>query len=90
MQMAHTTDSIGYPLDPELRQREFHLGDLAALWRGSYDDHERQQRIVQAYHETLAQLYRLGWDSVLDIESELPDALMPEAYMRRHGRLSSS
>ena len=84
--MPHITDPLGYPVDPELRRLEFHLGDLAAQWRSTYGDDNRQAALVHEYHATLGILYAQGWDSVLDSESELPDALMPQEYMRRHGR----
>lgn len=87
--MAHETDAIGYPIDPELRKLEFYLGDLAARWRGSYDRPDVQEALVREYWAVLNQLYALGWDSLLDIESELPDRLMPEEYMRRNSRTRS-
>ena len=80
---AHKTDEIGYPLDPELRELEFHLCDLAGDWRGSHGDSGRQEEIVREYHVTIAKLYTLGWDGILDIECELLDELMPEEYLRR-------
>jgi hypothetical protein len=84
--MAHLTDLSGYPLDPHLRELEFSLGDLAAQWRGSYDSPELQEQIRSEYTATLLKLYELQWDSVLDVESELPDRLMPIEYLKRHGR----
>ena len=84
--MPHLVDSIGYPQDPKLRKLEFQLGDLAALWRGSFEDADRQRHIVDSYHAVLSRLYQLGWDSVLDVESELPDSLMPPEYLRRNRR----
>lgn len=82
--MAHEVTGVGYPVDPELRRLEFLLGDLAAHWRGSYHDPERQQAIVRTYHETLYRLYELGWDAALDMASQLPDNLMLVVYTRRH------
>ena len=84
--MAHTKDQSGYPLDPELRQAEFHLGDLAAMWRDAYGQPEQQEKIVQEYRDVLLRMYALGWESQLDVESELPDYLMPEEYLRRNSR----
>lgn len=84
--MAHATDASGYPLDMELDQLEFRLSDLAALWRGSFGDPAYQDEIVQEYRTILARLYELGWDSVLDIDSELPNKLLPEEYLRRNPR----
>lgn len=77
--MPHDVDNLGYPVDPELRQLESYLGELAARWRGTY-----REDIVQEYHATMSLLYELGWDAILDVESELPDELMPEQYLRRH------
>jgi hypothetical protein len=81
---AHKVDTFGYPVDPELRRLEFLLGDLAAQWRGSYDRPEAQQTIVREYHQTMDMLYNLGWDAELDLESHLPDGLMPEEYVKRN------
>lgn len=80
----HTVDTFGYPVDPELRRLEFLLGDLAAEWRGSYDQPEKQRAIVISYHQTLQQLYDLGWDAELDRESHLPEEYMPEEYIKRN------
>ncbi|MAT98833.1 MAG: hypothetical protein CL608_16945 [Anaerolineaceae bacterium] len=78
---SHETDEIGYPLDPELRALEFHLGDLAAKYRmHKYS----AQKVIKEYHATLTKLYQLGWDAALDVESELPDELMPEEYLKRN------
>lgn len=87
--MTHEKDSIGYPVDPDLRQLEFRLGDLAAKWR-LHESPEQQQKIVQEYHAIMERLYQLGWDSILDVTSELPDELMPEEYLKRHPTLPSS
>lgn len=76
--MAHEVDIFGFPVDPELNRLETHLGNLAALWRSTWD-----QSVVDEYHATMAHLYELGWDGRLDIESELPDRLMPIDYLRR-------
>lgn len=75
---SHEVDEFGFPTDPELRRLEDRLGDLAGMWRGTYDE-----KVVQEYHATMARLYELGWNDVLDMESELPDSLMPEEYLRR-------
>ncbi len=74
----HQVDKFGFPIDPELNRLESYLGELAARWRGTWD-----QEIVKEYHAILAQLYALGWDGRLDIESELLDRLMPEEYLQR-------
>ena len=87
--MSHEKDKIGYPTDPKLRQLEFRLGDLVGEWRGSFDSSLKQEQIVQEYHSTMQLLYDLGWDDILDAESELPDQLMPPEYLRRHPTLDS-
>ena len=76
--MPHEVDIFGFPIDPELNHLESYLGELAARWRGTWD-----QAIVEEYHATLARLYELGWDGRLDIESELPDRLLPKEYLER-------
>jgi hypothetical protein len=88
--MPHLVDKSGYPQDPVLRQLEFQLGDLAERWRGSYGDDEQQRHIIEMYHAILSKLYQQGWDAVLDVESELPDELMPDEYLRRNGRFKHS
>jgi len=84
--MTHATDKSGYPIDPELRRLEFRLGDLAGLWRRMHGDQSQQDALVKEYVIIIAQLYSLGWDAVLDIESELPDRLMPDEYLKRNLR----
>jgi len=83
--MAHAMDEIGYPVDLALRRLEFRLGDLAARWREAYArPGDREHEIHREYVATLERLYELGWDAVLDMESELPDRLLPAEYLRRH------
>jgi len=84
--MAHAKDEIGYPLDPELRRLEFYLGDLAARWRDAFGEPEQQEKIAQEYQDVLMRMYEMGWESQLDVESELPDRLMPKEYLRRNAR----
>jgi hypothetical protein len=76
--MAHEVDDIGFPIDPELRRLEKLVGYLAAKWRHNWDE-----EVVKEYHATIHRLYELGWDGVLDVESELPDELMPQEYLQR-------
>jgi hypothetical protein len=80
----HQVDKIGYPVDPELRRLQIQLCDLAGRWRFYGGDARRQEETVREYHATMAQLYALGWDAVLDVECELLNELMPEEYRRRH------
>ena len=85
--MSHLVNESGYPVDPELFRLESRLSQIAAGWRGARDQPERQAEFVREYHATMAQLITQGWDvrlAGLDPEDTLPDALMPEAYLRRH------
>lgn len=79
----HETDQIGYPVDPKLRALAFRLGDLAAEYRQHLSP-EHDKQLVEECHATIAKLFQLGWDAVLDIESELPDQLKPEEYRKRY------
>ncbi len=81
---AHEIDEFGNPTDPVLRELEFHLCDLAGIWRTKWGSPQRQEEIVQEYHATMAKLYSLGWDGWLDMECKLPKRLMPEEYLRRN------
>jgi hypothetical protein len=60
------------------------LGHLAYRWRGSSSNPELQEQIVLQYHATVQALYELGWDDIIDIDSELPEPLMPERYLMRN------
>jgi hypothetical protein len=81
---AHEVDELRFPVDPELRELEMNLGDLAETWRGNWGNPDRQAEMVREYHATMAKLYALGWDGTIDLECELPEELMPEEYLRRH------
>lgn len=58
---------------------EFKLSDLAALWRGRKDTPEADE-IVRQYHAVLHCMIALGFRDGLDVESKLPDEMMPQAY----------
>ncbi len=84
--MAHQVTRSGFPVDPELLYLEDQPGALAAQWRGTHSQQDRQPAIVQSYHATLVHLSQLGWEpdvANLEYEETSPDALLPEAY-RRH------
>ena len=51
---------------------EDELGDLAVRWRRKPDN-----AIVTMYHQLYKRLVKLGWDQSLDVESRLPNELMP-------------
>ncbi len=63
--------------DNEISSLEDALEDAAALWRGTYSD-----EAIKEYHDIMKQLYELGWDGRLTIQSLLPDRLM---YIKRNG-----
>lgn len=81
---AYQVDEIGLPVDPELRKLELSLSTLAANWRGNWGNPQRQEEIVREYRAVIARLYSLGWNGILDADSELPDELLPEEYVRRN------
>jgi hypothetical protein len=64
---------------------ERELSFLAYTWRGlGPQDSEEASKVVQRYHEVFAELWELGWDGEgLLPDSELPDKLMPEYYLKR-------
>jgi hypothetical protein len=76
--MAHPVDKMGFPLDPQLRRLEGHLGYLAAIWRETHDP-----KILKEYYITVKLLYELGWDGTIDFESMLPPEHMPPEFMDR-------
>jgi hypothetical protein len=65
---------------------ELRLADLANQWRRLHSGGqlEAAQVVAQEYHSTMAKLWALGWDGEgLLPDSELPDSLMPDYYIRR-------
>jgi hypothetical protein len=61
-------------------QMEISLGDIAMRWRGTRDT-EYEKQLVQRYHTILNCMIELGFRQSLTVESELPDELMPSAYL---------
>ena len=53
------------------------LSYLAGLWRRLKTD-----EVAERYHAVLRTLLELGYREWLDVESELPDELMPPEYER--------
>lgn len=55
---------------------------LAMQWRGMNISGNTQKRneVTNQYHHTMRNLFALGWEGVLDIDSELPDQFMPQEY----------
>jgi hypothetical protein len=64
-----------------LNALEQRLSDLAADWRAGTP--EERAVLAVTYAETLDALYAHGWDDLLDVESMLPDAVMPPGYFER-------
>ena len=65
-----------------LGRMEASLAHLAMHWRGTPPPAEEQEAI-RRYRAILTCMLELGLDHPLDIDSELPDELMPEAYFDR-------
>jgi len=71
----------------EIQRLELKLGELAEEWRSSADQ-QKKKALVTEYRTTLRKMFALGYNSWLDIDTELPDELMPEEYIsRRKGGL---
>jgi hypothetical protein len=82
--MSHTVDHLGRPVDPVLRKLEDELQILSRVFRGMRGNPEKQEEIAQEYQKVLEQLYELGWDGSLDLQSELPSKYMPERYLQQN------
>lgn len=65
-----------------LEQMEITLAHLAMHWRG-HPEPNVEKDIVHRYRSILSCMLELGLDHPLDIDSELPHELMPEAYLKR-------
>jgi hypothetical protein len=65
-----------------LEQMETTLAHLAVCWRGMAEQDDADE-IVRRYQSILTCMLDLGLDHPLDIDSELPDELMPPAYFTR-------
>jgi hypothetical protein len=65
----------------DIQKLEHKISELAMRWR---EQPEKREAIRREYHATLDTLYSLGWDEILDIDCELPEADMPHEYKRRH------
>lgn len=66
---------------------EHKISELAMRWRGQP---EKRDEIKKEYHKTIAVLYSLGWDDILDVDCELPDDDMPQEYKTRHPWIKSN
>jgi hypothetical protein len=65
-----------------MEQMEESLAHLALHWRG-HTTPEDSEELVRRYNAILTCMLKLGLDHPLDIDSELPDELMPQAYFER-------
>jgi DNA-binding transcriptional regulator PaaX len=62
-----------------LEQMETTLAHLAMHWRGS-DSDEEADAIAHNYQVILRCMIDLGFRQSLQVDTELPDELMPQAY----------
>lgn len=62
-----------------VRVLEFKLADLAPRWRSRQNTPEADE-IVYQYQAILRCMIALGFRDPLDVDSELPDRLMPQDY----------
>jgi hypothetical protein len=63
-----------------LSQMEIKLSHLAMRWRGRQHTPEADN-IVRQYQALLRCMIELGYRDELYVDSELPDALMPQEYL---------
>ncbi|MGH9197539.1 MAG: hypothetical protein ACRD1T_17580 [Acidimicrobiia bacterium] len=64
-----------------IHQLELDLGYLSTEWRAGKGGPEREAEILAAYEQAMKELYRIGhWSGEPDIQSQLPDELMPQVY----------
>ncbi|MBM7841763.1 hypothetical protein [Herpetosiphon giganteus] len=59
-----------------------HLAELATWWRAA--NIARRPMLVEAYHETLDELYGAGWNAELAPQQLLPPWLMPDCYLAKY------
>lgn len=62
-----------------LTEMEHSLSLLAARWRSRQNTPEAPE-IVRRYQSILRCMIELGYHDSLDVESELPDELLPQEY----------
>lgn len=66
--------------DQLLSQMEIKLSHLAMRWRGHQRTPEAES-IVRQYQALLRCMIEMGYHEELYVDSELPDALMPQEYL---------
>ena len=70
-------ERFGFSDDPVYDVLINKLGMLAGEWRATKSD-----EVVQQYDTVLRTLLMLGWRDPLDVDVELPERLMPQAYLQ--------
>lgn len=65
--------------EPNLAESEHRLAEIAYAWRSSPNE-----ELVAQYQKTLRRMIRGGFTQPLDIDTELPDRLMPDEYLKLH------
>ena len=65
----------GYSDNPVYDQMCYKLARLAGAWR-----EEKTDKIAEQYQTLLRALIILGFDEELEVQAELPEALMPVEY----------
>ena len=84
---------LGISAITDTSQLQILLGQLAARWRGAglQQNLITQDEIKQVYHAAVERLFELGYTERggLDVQSELPDAHMPQAYLDRFPTLDA-
>jgi hypothetical protein len=71
---------VHIPTDAQLlNELDIKLSDLAAMWRGQKNSAAADE-IVHQYQVILRCMIELGYHDSLDVDSELPDRLMPQEY----------
>lgn len=85
----HEVDERGRPINSELRELEFSLSDLAAELRGLVYSSiaEGSSQLIEEYHKTMARMYELGWDYILDLDAHLAPEDMPKEYINRNWKI---
>ena len=86
MGVEHDVDEDGDALDPELASLERALERLGEEWFATVALPARCRMVVATYHAVMDRMLELGWRGLLDPDAELPDALMPAAYVRWRGK----
>ena len=60
------------------------ISNISAGYRVSEIGSELESKHVRMYHETMKQLFDLGWSGWLPFGQELPEKFMPREYFSRN------